>query len=98
MSWKPEPCAHDNQGLAGGCESCFEQAQTLTAVAHTRGGIERAVSIVEGGAVEAFRQGNDAWAKCLRGLRDALQEEADKEGEKQGALLQEQGLLDNKAS
>jgi hypothetical protein len=87
-NWKPEPCKHEKQGIAGGCEECFNEHQELTAVASTKEGLERAARFIEEGAVEAFRQGNDKWAKCLRELRDALNEEASKEGQKQDALLE----------
>lgn len=89
MSWTPSPCKHEKQGLAGGCEECFNEHQQLTAVAHERSGLERAARLIEEGAVEAFRQGNDKWARCLRELRDALQGEAAKESKKQDELLKE---------
>lgn len=85
-SWKPEPCKHEKQGVAGGCEECFNDHMELGSVASERSGLSRAARIIEEGAVEAFRRGNDEWARCLRELRDALNEEAAKEGKKQDAL------------
>lgn len=92
MSWKAESCRHNKMGPAGGCEECWNEQLNLTAIAHTREGLEQAARIIEEGAVEAFKSGSDGYARSLRELRDFIMTEAKERDEKQTEALKEMGL------
>ena len=89
MSWRAEQCRHGKMGPAGGCEECWNEHMNLTAIAHTRGGLEQAARIIEDGAVEAFKSGADGYAKSLRQLRDLIMTEAKEMGTAQDTALTE---------
>ena len=92
MSWTATKCRHGKMGPAGGCEDCWNENMNLTAIAHTREGLEQAARIIEEGAVDAFKSGSDGYARSLRELRDFIMAEAKEQSEQQDAALKEMEL------
>jgi hypothetical protein len=92
--WEPQRCHHGKQGLAGGCEACFEEHSHLSHIATQRAAMETVATDLKTRAgkiwADASENGSEYQvAEAVRELGREYEKRAKKFSDEQDALLKQ---------
>lgn len=90
--WEPDLCHHEKQGLAGGCEECYDESTELTSIATQRVTLESVVAKLKARAAKLWINAseytdNGKIAEEVRNLARDFEKEAKEFSAKQDELL-----------